>query len=507
MVAVAGPHAIAAVGDVTGYDVPTPTALPHGVARGPDGAIWFTEQLASTIGRLTTDGTFSEHPLEPGVDPTAITVGPDGNLWFVEQLRGRIGRITPWGDLVEFDLSDPSSRPVAIAPGPDGALWFVERGASQIGRISTDGLSLDEWPTPSPNASPRGIAAGPDGAMWFTERNAGRLGRIDVSGSSTDHVLPTGSTPTGIAAGSDGNLWVTLVGRNSIGRVTMSGVLDTEFPLPTTGAGASHIVAGPEGALWFTETTVDQVGRITVSGAIREFPLASGATPQGIVEGPDGAPWFAEANANRIARLDIGASAPADTTAPTIEIMSPPTGTPLVLGQQDVMADYRCEDEPGGSGIAECAGPVDDGTAVPTDSVGARSFLVEAGDAAGNETEGSTGYVVFSSIDGSMMGSAVRPGKRLKLVLGMDLDRHASDPLETATWHEVSCDDPTQALGDEQGADVETRVRRHGSLKLRWRTDRSWGGRCVALTLTFWPTGWTGAPATFVAEFTSRHGR
>ncbi len=51
-----------------------------------------------TIGRITTAGSFTAFRLptdgSDGSRPRSITAGPDGNLWFTEELAGEIGRIT-----------------------------------------------------------------------------------------------------------------------------------------------------------------------------------------------------------------------------------------------------------------------------------------------------------------------------------------------------------------------------------------------------------------------------
>ena len=499
LAAVAGPPATAAEGDVTGFVVPTPSAFPHGVARGPDDAIWFTERTASRIGRLD-GGVFTEFALSPGVEPTAITTGPDGNLWFVEQAADQIGRMSPAGVLDEFALNVSPSSPRGIVGGPDGAIWFTERTTSRIGRLTVDGQTLTEWPTLTSSATPTAIAAGPDGALWFTETQVARLGRIATDGSRSEFALPPGSLPNGIATGPDGNLWVMLRGRNSIARVTTAGVLDQEFTIPTADAGAVNITSGPQGAMWFTESATDKVGKITMTGAITEYPLAASASPQRIVEGSDGAPWFAETNANRVARLDLGGG-PKDETAPVIEIRSPLTGDMLVLGES-VPADYACVDEPGGSGVALCDGPVADGQPVPTGSLGARSFTVQAADQAGNLAEASTSYLVFRSIDGTLLQPSPRPGAWLTLSLGMDLDPRGPDPLASATTEEVSCADGS-AVGSSVPADVRTRVAHQGTLELRWRTERAWGGTCRSLTLMFAAPDWQGVPATFLVSWAS----
>src|SRR5262245_24265924 len=38
------------------FPVPTPGSLPHGIAVGPDGNLWFTERAGDKIGRITPTG-------------------------------------------------------------------------------------------------------------------------------------------------------------------------------------------------------------------------------------------------------------------------------------------------------------------------------------------------------------------------------------------------------------------------------------------------------------------
>ena len=70
---------------------------------GPDGALWFTELNANQIGRITTDGAFTEHPLPtPEAGPSFIVAGPDGSLWFTENSGNGIRRITLSGEVLEY---------------------------------------------------------------------------------------------------------------------------------------------------------------------------------------------------------------------------------------------------------------------------------------------------------------------------------------------------------------------------------------------------------------------
>jgi hypothetical protein len=59
--------------------------VPDGIAAGPDGALWFTEEDGNKIGRITTDGLITEYPLPTAKSfPVGITAGPDGALWFTD---------------------------------------------------------------------------------------------------------------------------------------------------------------------------------------------------------------------------------------------------------------------------------------------------------------------------------------------------------------------------------------------------------------------------------------
>src|SRR5438132_5035108 len=60
------------------FNIPTPHSCPASIAAGPDGNLWFTEQSANQIGRITTDGIFKEFPVPtPNSHLEHITAGPD----------------------------------------------------------------------------------------------------------------------------------------------------------------------------------------------------------------------------------------------------------------------------------------------------------------------------------------------------------------------------------------------------------------------------------------------
>ncbi len=84
-----------------------------------------------------------------------------------------------------------------------------------------------------------------------------------------------------------------------------------------------------------------------------------------------------------------------DVTAPTITLSTPLDGASHPHGAE-VLADFSCVDEDGGSGIAAgyCEGTNDAGTAIDTSELGTHRFSVTATDRAGNATTVTSTYEV-----------------------------------------------------------------------------------------------------------------
>src|SRR2546426_8718651 len=138
------------VGVLAEFDIPTYYSHPLGIAAGPDGNMWFTENNfphteGNKIGRVAISGEFTEFRIPiPKSRRFGITAGPDGNMWFTENAGNKIGRVTTGGT-------------------------FSEYAVNQIGRVTPSGV-FSEFPIPTgDNYAPSGITAGPDGNMWFTE--------------------------------------------------------------------------------------------------------------------------------------------------------------------------------------------------------------------------------------------------------------------------------------------------------------------------------------------------
>jgi streptogramin lyase len=308
-------------GGINVFPIPTPNSAPAGITAGPDGAVWFSEDVANKIARITPGGSITEFNLPaplPQNDastrgPGSMVSGPDHQtVWWTENFGpyDSIGRINVSTDAItEWQLPTVDSLPTSITVGPDGALWFAEIGANKIGRITTSG-AITEFSLPS-GESLSNITKGPDGNLWFTEpiysSAPGEIGRFNPN-TDTFTQFPTTpwSAPDGITAGPDGNIWFTQFYASDIGRMSPTTGAFTLYPIPNApNAGPTQIVAGPDGNLWFNDNHHSIIGRITPAGQFTEYnlPVANSQASE-LASGPDGNLWFtSDTQSNYIGQL------------------------------------------------------------------------------------------------------------------------------------------------------------------------------------------------------------
>jgi virginiamycin B lyase len=102
--------------DVTIQEWPVPTkgGHPHDPAVGPDGALWFTEQMANKLGRLDPKtGTMQEYPLptDKNSGPHGLVADKEGNIWFTANFGGYIGKLDPrTGKVTEYKMPLEKAR-------------------------------------------------------------------------------------------------------------------------------------------------------------------------------------------------------------------------------------------------------------------------------------------------------------------------------------------------------------------------------------------------------------
>lgn len=195
-----------------------------------------------------------------------------------------------------------------------------------------------------------------------------------------------------------------------------------------------------------------------------------------------------------------GGVASADEPGPPVVHIGSPVDGAVVFAGSWLPASYACAPQ-GSRTLVRCEGTVPDGELVDT-SVGAHLFTVRAVDDAGAVTEVSAGYVAFGSITGSLLEAGPhRAGAGLTLTIEGAFPAK-SDAVAAATATQVSCWDQSVLEGGAVPTTVRDQVRmKSGALSLRWHTERTWGGTCQLLTLTFGAPGWEGVTMGFGARF------
>jgi streptogramin lyase len=266
------------------WPIPTPDSEPIEITAGPDGNLWFTQQDASQVTRVTPQGVITEFPLPTLGFPSDITAGPDGNVWFSEGANGNIGFITPAGAITEIPFSSNGSAG-GICTGPDGNIWFTDSSGNAVWRFELASATLTSFPLPTPSSLPTRIIAGPDSNLWFIAGGLGRLARMTLTGQVTE--LPEQlSLPFALCAGPDGSIWLVERFNQRIARVAPAG----QFTFFATSLHTlESIVSAPDGNLWFTSFGDHRLGRITPGGALSEVIRIPGSpSPTGLCVGPAG---------------------------------------------------------------------------------------------------------------------------------------------------------------------------------------------------------------------------
>jgi hypothetical protein len=165
-------------------------AHPGAIARGNDGALWYTDTAANKIARLVPPATCADaitpvifDTLPAGFAPTDVTAAPAGNDVFVAGTTG-LRTVTTAGATAAVDIG--TTRPYVLHSNASG-VWWAATG-QRIGRY-LNGVTT-EWALPRGSATPIDFTLASDNAFWYT-------GSGDVIGRFSEETGPTG--PTGPA--------------------------------------------------------------------------------------------------------------------------------------------------------------------------------------------------------------------------------------------------------------------------------------------------------------------
>lgn len=180
-----------------------------------------------------------------------------------------------------------------------------------------------------------------------------------------------------------------------------------------------------------------------------------------------------------------------DTTPPAVTIVTPADGAGYTLGSS-VEAEYDCQDEPGGSGLASCVGPVIQGAAIDTATIGPKTFRVDASDAVGNSSTLTHSYAVVwpfafaKPIDPQPAVNKVKAGDVAAIKFTLGGDRGLAVFLAGSPGSGPTACVAGAPLGTVVPIDKKTGLAYQKATKtylIEWKTDKTWANTCRRLEL------------------------
>lgn len=200
----------------------------------------------------------------------------------------------------------------------------------------------------------------------------------------------TGCEPVTLSADTAGTaLECSAVNRMNLSS-TASITIKVDTHAPTVTAAVSPAAPGSTG--WYNAAT----GRPTISFTCRDDLSGVLACPGPTTAGEGRNQTFSSGPVSDVAgnaALPVTISGiNVDTVLPTIVLTTPGDQRTYLLNAV-VATSYACSDATG-SGVAACAGPVASGAALPTSTVGQKTFTVSARDVAGNTATATSTYAV-----------------------------------------------------------------------------------------------------------------
>ena len=206
------------------WDVPTKGAHPHDPAVGPDGALWFTEQMVSKLGRLDpATGEFKEFPLKGKNDgPHGLVADREGNIWYTGNFAAHIGKLDPrTGEVTQYKMPNAKAEdPHTAVFDAQGILWFTVQVGNLVGRLDPKTGKVELKQPPTANSHPYGIAINSKGTPFFCEFNSNKLASIDPQTMQiTEYPLTKSARPRRLAIAVDDGVYFTDYEGGNLGRL------------------------------------------------------------------------------------------------------------------------------------------------------------------------------------------------------------------------------------------------------------------------------------------------
>jgi virginiamycin B lyase len=292
------------------WDVPTKGAHPHDPAVGPDGALWFTEQMSNKLGRLDPlTGSFKEFPLQlEDSGPHGLVADRDGNIWFTGNFKGYIGKLDPrTGAITEFKIPDSKGEdPHTPVFDSHGTLWFTFQVANMVGRLDPRTGKVDLKHVPTTDSHPYGIAINSKGIPIFCEFATNKMAKIDPETMEiTEFALPEGARPRRMAIDANDRVYFTDFSEGHLGRLDLGTGAVKMWTSPGGAKSAPYGIAiTPDGLVWYSESGVKPNTIIQFDPKTEQFARANipsgGGTVRNMAATSDGRVYIACSGVNKV---------------------------------------------------------------------------------------------------------------------------------------------------------------------------------------------------------------
>lgn len=365
------PRATGLAEGVRVYPVPTSAAGLGRIVTAPDGDMWFTEENANKIGRITPSGRITEYVVAApdGIDGAVpdLDVAPDGTVWLLGD-HGRLAySLRPSDNDVEAYWLSESQRPYGkeVEIGQGGVPWFTmsfdDDGLARI----VNGRAF--WDANAPECDDA-LAKARDGSMWCRSGDGITRSNATASGGTTYPLPASGAAyPYSLAAGPVGSIWFaryfsgTWISAPDDGDVGWLDQASGRTRIFDTGEDTApfSLRMGPDKKMWFTSIgDAAGIGHIDASGR-GALTKVGNYEPRYLTFSTDGAVWFTDSENNVIVRVprsqlqrtnvDPGDGSVFSVAAPLGTIAA--AGKPLVVKRDRVPLRVACP-----KGAATCRG-------------------------------------------------------------------------------------------------------------------------------------------------------
>ena len=299
----------------------TPGTRPHDPAVAPDGAVWYTGQASSRLGRLDPrTGQFKNYPLRPddtklpyGVGPHGLVADKDGNIWYTGQLDGHIGKLDPkTGAVAKYKMPDPAAGgPHTPIFDQQGTLWFTMQQGNMVGRLTPATGEIRLVPMPVPASEPYGLVINSKGVPFFTQLMGNRIGSIDpVTMQVREYFLGEGTGPRRLAVTADDTIYYTDYARGKLGRLDPASGRTNEWTTPSGVMAQPYAIAAVGGIIWYVEGNASPNMLVRFDPATEKFQTwpvlpSGGGVVRHMVVGPDGSLWLAGSEVDAVTKVEI----------------------------------------------------------------------------------------------------------------------------------------------------------------------------------------------------------